>query len=316
MVRFSHQVIHKAQTVLQNNAKFEAELIHLREELSESQATKAKLESEKKYLVCRLQAALLESHKMGRAAEKAGLDLQGQGAVTVDEDEVCKDILRRLRDEMSLIRKVDWAGARTEERCRRLERENAALRRQRVELESELVGARLDSKYLDKELAGRIQQIQILLAGGGTSQDRKQKVWAQIESEMHLQRSKTISNMCYSKQKVKEASAGKNAEMEQGQQQQQQQQQSAQKSVNERKDSVDEGSGCQPRFKQVHIHKSDAEELGMAILGGAEHGLPIMISEVYAGTAVGRCKKIRAGDVIVAVNGDSFATMGHNEAVR
>ncbi len=209
-------------------------------------------------------------------------------------------------------RKVDWAGAKVEERCRRLERENGVLRRQRVELESELVGARLDSKYLDKELAGRIQQIQILLAGGGTSQDLKQKVWAQIESEMHLQRSKTISNMCYSKQKVRESSASKID-------QQQQQQQSGQTS--ERKDSMDHSTGggdssASSRFKQVHIHKSDAEELGMAILGGSEHGLPIMISEVYANTAVGRCKKIRAGDVIIAVNGDSFADMGHHDAVR
>lgn len=44
----------------------------------------------------------------------------------------------------------------------------------------------------------------------------------------------------------------------------------------------------------------------MAILGGVEHGLPIMISEVYPNTAVGRCRKIFAGDVILAVNGDSF----------
>ncbi len=32
---------------------------------------------------------------------------------------------------------------------------------EQAELESELVGARLDAKYLDKELAGRIQQIQV-----------------------------------------------------------------------------------------------------------------------------------------------------------
>ena len=342
------QVIHKAQTVLQNNAKFEAELIHLREELCEARATRAKAESEKKYLVCRLQAALLETHKLGKLAEKAGVDVEGlRGAAAAagaeerggggpEGDRVCRDILRRLADEMALIKRVDWTGSKLEERCRRLERENGALRRTQAELESELVGARLDSKYLDKELAGRIQQIQILLAGGGTSQDLKQKVWAQIESEMHLQRSKTISNMCYSKQKVKEASAKKNAEAEREQQQQehvspstqansyspqsdqqQQQQQQQQPGGGNSTGSAGEGTGSTGggRFKQVHIHKSDAEELGMAILGGSEHGLPIMISEVYPGTAVGRCKKIRAGDVILAVNGDSFDEMGHNDAV-
>lgn len=54
------------------------------------------------------------------------------------------------------------------------------------------------------------------------------------------------------------------------------------------------------------LHKNDVEELGMAILGGSEHGLPIMISEVFPDTAVGRCRKICAGDVILGVNGDSF----------
>ena len=60
-----------------------------------------------------------------------------------------------------------------EDKCKMIESENASLRRTQVELESELVGARLDSKYLDKELAGRIQQIQILLASGTSQVDTK-----------------------------------------------------------------------------------------------------------------------------------------------
>ena len=61
------------------------------------------------------------------------------------------------------------------------------------------IGARLDNVYLDKELAGRIQQIQLLLATN-TPADRKEKMWSQIESEMCLQRSKTIAQMCKTKQ--------------------------------------------------------------------------------------------------------------------
>ena len=68
-----------------------------------------------------------------------------------------------------------------------------------IELESEMVGARLDNVYLDKELAGRIQQIQLLLAAN-TPADVKEKMWSQIESEMCLQRSKTIAQMCRTKQ--------------------------------------------------------------------------------------------------------------------
>ena len=62
-----------------------------------------------------------------------------------------------------------------------------------------MVGARLDNVYLDKELAGRIQQIQLLLAAN-TPADVKEKMWTQIESEMCLQRSKTIAQMCRTKQ--------------------------------------------------------------------------------------------------------------------
>ncbi len=70
------------------------------------------------------------------------------------------------------------------------------------------------------------------------------------------------------------------------------------------------------RVKEVQLHKHDADELGMAILGGIEHGLPIIISEVFPNSAVGRSKKIYAGDVILAVNGDTFTNMGHQDAVK
>ena len=160
------------------------------------------------------------------------------------------------------------------------------MRKQIAELESEIVGARLDAKYLDKELAGRIQQIQILLASNAT-QEHKQQVWAQIEAEMHLQRSKTIANMCYSKQKLRD-------------QQKPQPTQSEPTEPNGHAKPVNsEIKPCKSRIKQVHLHKHDADELGMAILGGVEHGLPIIISEVFPNSAVGRNQKIYAGDVIL-----------------
>lgn len=56
----------------------------------------------------------------------------------------------------------------------------------------------------------RIQQIQILLASN-TSHEHKQKVWSQIEASMHLQRSKTIANMCFSKQRVKDSARNNNS---------------------------------------------------------------------------------------------------------
>ena len=46
------------------------------------------------------------------------------------------------------------------------------------------------------------------------------------------------------------------------------------------------------KIKQVHLHKHDSDELGMAILGGREHGLPIMISEVFPNSSVGRSQRV------------------------
>lgn len=43
-----------------------------------------------------------------------------------------------------------------------LQSENAALRNEVLSLTSEVYGAKLAAKYLDKELAGRIQQLQLL----------------------------------------------------------------------------------------------------------------------------------------------------------
>ena len=119
-----------------------------------------------------------------------------------DDEKLCSAIQMRLAGEIASIQRAFYAGSQgphcdsssspasniigLEAKLRSLEGECERSRRIRAELESELVGARLDAKYLDKELAGRIQQIQILLATS-TSQEHKQKVWSQIEAEMHLQ---------------------------------------------------------------------------------------------------------------------------------
>uniref|UniRef100_A0A1I7X4Z1 Uncharacterized protein n=1 Tax=Heterorhabditis bacteriophora TaxID=37862 RepID=A0A1I7X4Z1_HETBA len=55
-------------------------------------------------------------------------------------------------------------------------------------------GARLAAKYLDKELAGRIQQIQLLGRNmRGVEHDR---LWNQLEAEIYLHRHKTVIRAC------------------------------------------------------------------------------------------------------------------------
>lgn len=59
---------------------------------------------------------------------------------------MCQGIQLKLAKEMAVIKRIDLEARRLEEKCFQLEKENAGLRRLQVELESELVGARLDSK--------------------------------------------------------------------------------------------------------------------------------------------------------------------------
>ncbi|XP_040573245.1 Golgi-associated PDZ and coiled-coil motif-containing protein [Lepeophtheirus salmonis] len=263
------QALHKAQTVFQVNAKLEAQLLHLREELATSKAQNERLQLDKEYLF----------NELSRVLEGKEIHLPPSYSNSPKGKFVTDDSHR-----LALLRS-----------------ENNILRRRLLELESEVVGSRLDVKYLDKELAGRIQQIQILLASN-TSQDHKHRVWSQIETEMHLQKSKTISNICYSKQKVRNKFRELSKEVEDSGE------------LTDNRNS----KGCvgRAKFKQVHLLKNDADELGLAILGGKEHDLPIMVSETFPETAVGRSKKICAGDVILAVNGDSFKDFGHLEAVK
>ena len=46
------------------------------------------------------------------------------------------------------------------------------------------------------------------------------------------------------------------------------------------------------RGKQAMILKNPADDLGMAIIGGREHNLPIIISEIFPGTAVARSNRV------------------------
>ncbi len=61
-------------------------------------------------------------------------------------------------------------------------------------MQSELFGSRLAAKYLDKELAGRIQQIQLL--GRDVKDSDHDRLWNQLEAEIHLHRHKTVIRAC------------------------------------------------------------------------------------------------------------------------
>lgn len=86
-----------------------------------------------------------------------------------------------------------------------------------MNLQSEVYGARLAAKYLDKELAGRyvprnlsindkpfcchrIQQIQLL--GRDMRIPNHESLWNQLEAEIHLHRHKTVIRACRGREKA------------------------------------------------------------------------------------------------------------------
>ena len=200
------QLSHKATVVFQNNAKLEAELVNLRSELATTQATIEQLTREKAYLTSSLQSSLAKNHQLQLPAEaepEVGTEASGEAdlRLEVEEHQEVQEVQQVQEVEKTVIRKVgeNTNIGRDLHLCAALASENSRLRGEVIELESEMVGARLDNVYLDKELAGRIQQIQLLLANN-TPSEVKEKMWTQIEGEMCLQRSKTIAQMCRTKQ--------------------------------------------------------------------------------------------------------------------
>lgn len=329
------QLAHKSTTVFQNNAKLEAELVHLREEVAAARAGQERAEKDRQHATALLRTSLEETQKLknllsrGQNGHENSPDdikdnsIKGDSPVsqivpsrsTSLPGSPCSPPLPtpgspRISSESTSV--TVFGDNTTTSSCDllpliekhsivKLLLENKKLRAELLELESEMVGARLDNVYLDKELAGRIQQIQLLLASN-TPADRKEKMWSQIESEMCLQRSKTIAQMCKTKQEVKCRMREESNRIP--------------IEAVTRLESVEDTETDTKHGKQVMILKNPADDLGMAIIGGYEHNLPIIISEIFPGTAVARSNRINAGDIILTVNGENFSNITHPEAVN
>ncbi|XP_034018679.1 Golgi-associated PDZ and coiled-coil motif-containing protein-like [Thalassophryne amazonica] len=156
------QLCHKTQTVFQLNHKLEAQLVDLRSELTEAQAERAVVERE-------VHDQLLQLHALQ-------LQLHAQQDQTEDSD----SIKARLEQELEAKKKENIAKARLDAEVRLFKKENEALRRHMAVLQAEVYGARLAAKYLDKELAGRVQQIQLL--GRDMKGPAHDKLWNQLEA--------------------------------------------------------------------------------------------------------------------------------------
>ncbi|KAK8381337.1 hypothetical protein O3P69_018432 [Scylla paramamosain] len=278
------QLTHKAQTIFQANAKLEAELVHLRHECAEGRAFRQVCEAENKELLMKLHSSQLKLHSAGSSSHMQ------------DSEKIRERLEKDLEEQRSENLKIHIG---THE-ANILRRENDSLRRFILSLQGELYGAKLAAKYLDKELAGRIQQIQLL--GRDLRGEEHDKLWRQLEAEIHLHRHKTVVRACRSRLTHPSQVPSVPEEERCGV-------------------AVANGVGMSQPTKQqqrriVTLHKAPHEGLGMSITGGREHGVPVLISVIHPDTPASRAGHLYVGDAILSVNEISLKEVSHSDAVR
>ncbi|KAL6731880.1 hypothetical protein Aduo_002702 [Ancylostoma duodenale] len=265
------QLMHKAQSMHHALSRYEKEVVILRRDLTEARADRDAMEKE-------MQQLMLQVHS---------LQCQLHAKTAPHESDMIK---KKLDTQIGQLHDVLMPSLRTECELDVLRKECERQRHLIGALETEVFGARLAAKYLDKELAGRIQQIQLLGRNmRGVEHDR---LWNQLEAEIHLHRHKTVIRACRGRGQTKGL-------------------------------PTPPTNDCQPakrrrgvgETRKVVLAKQPHEGLGISITGGSEHALPIVISEIQPGQPAHRCGQIYVGDAILSVNGYDLRNAKHQQAV-
>ncbi|KAJ8275128.1 hypothetical protein COCON_G00097530 [Conger conger] len=272
------QLCHKAQTIFQLNHKLEAQVVDLKSELTDVQAEKVVVEKEVHDQLLQLHAVQLQLH--GQDADSGSIKAK-LSVPSVEE----------MERELEANKKEKIKEVKLEAEVRLNRKENDALRRHIAVLQAEVYGARLAAKYLDKELAGRVQQIQLL--GRDMKGPAHDKLWNQLEAEIHLHRHKTVIRACRGRNDPKKPLPSP---------------------VGHESDALKKTQGVGP-IRKVVLAKEDHEGLGISITGGKEHGVPILISEIHPAQPAERCGGLHVGDAILAVNSINLRDAKHKEAV-
>lgn len=263
------QLAHKASLVFDANSRHETTITFLREKLAEEKANVTALTEQLKLAQSSAKDPSPSTFESRRASTLHTLSPTKKNCHSSTHGNLSPEIIKQIaasKYEIELLRK-----------------ENTFLRNQMLVIQGDLFGARLAAKYLDKELAGRIQQIQLLAKSDlrGIEHDR---LWNQLEAEIHLHRHKTVVRACRTRSQYEET-----------------------------RFPPPIPSGLK---RQIEVQKSPDEGLGISITGGKEHGIPIIISEIHPGSAARKAGCLYVGDAILSVNGTDLKDLKHNDAAR
>ncbi|XP_019867271.2 uncharacterized protein LOC109596213 isoform X2 [Aethina tumida] len=289
------QLTHKSQTIFQNSAKIEAELIHMRTELVESKAKREVLERELHNLLLQLhsqQLSYLPDSKSSGKKQDMHIIPDINNIKKKLEAEIKQSPVHLNSEELKL-NPTSLENASYKAENAQLHLENTALRNSILALSSEVYGAKLAAKYLDKELAGRIQQLQLL--GREMRGDIRDKLWRQLESEILLQRHKTVVRACRRNSMINGNSK-----------------------ICPKPETEGLAEGAEQHFgdiRTVVVKRKPGQGLGISITGGREHGVPILISELEPNGPAALCQQLYIGDAILYVNDRDLRQACHREAV-
>ncbi|RZC33391.1 golgi-associated PDZ and coiled-coil motif-containing protein-like, partial [Asbolus verrucosus] len=275
-----------------------AELIHMRAELVESKAKREVLEQELHNLLLQLHSSQLSQlpDSLSNRKQDPNFKPDVNNIKKKLEAELRQSPIRNIRinkesDELKFSSTL-MESAQYRAENEQLQLENEALRKSILSLNSEVYGAKLAAKYLDKELAGRIQQLQLL--GREMRGDVRDKLWRQLESEILLQRHKTVVRAC------RRNSILNNSE----------------KSCPKPEiDPINERTEHFGDIRTVVVKRSPSQGLGISITGGREHGVPILISELEPNGPAALSEQLYIGDAILSVNDRDLRQACHREAV-
>nr|CDS32924.2 Golgi associated PDZ and coiled coil [Hymenolepis microstoma] len=165
-----------AQIAYENLSRFEAREIVLVSDLETAVAGKSFSDKEVEYL-------LLELH-----------NLQLKLSSTNGSNAAAENVKRSLEKQQEDRKSQFFLGDRMLTAISILTKESQELKSYISSLQDELYSTRMAVKYLYKELAGRIQQIQLLCQKMDGPQ--QEKLWNTLESEILLCRHKTVNLSC------------------------------------------------------------------------------------------------------------------------
>jgi golgi-associated PDZ and coiled-coil motif-containing protein len=304
----------------------------MRSDLVEARAFKRASEKELEKLIIELQTSQLKQisptktkeQKVEKRQDEEQEEEQDETTPTNNNTNMIDLIQKRLQNELTKrfdAKNDHYLMCNLQEELKIYKKENEKLREDAVNLKSEIYGSRLAAKYLDKELAGRIQQIQLF--GKNLKSEEHERLWNQIEAEIHLHRHKTVIKACRSRQNIK-SSPSKNEAQKQEEEEDEEEENDlnpidSNHDINQRINKL-RNKKRDNKLDQVRkvnlIRKNDGEGLGISITGGKDHGVPILISEIHPNGPAYRSSELFVGDAILSVNGINLRESFHSEAVK